>query len=131
MIPGEWAVSLVGYFGSGLPYTSIDSDGNRFGERNEGRLPAYQSVDARFKKDFKAGQGRTLTFFVEVDNLFDRRNVINVFNRTGLPDDDANKPGGALITSQEEIDEANRLYDHDPQHFSSPRAIRTGIELSF
>jgi len=131
MIPGKWAVSLVGYFGSGLPYTSIDSDGNRFGERNEGRLPAYQSVDARFKKDFKAGPGRTLTFFVEVDNLFDRRNVINVFNRTGLPDDDANKPGGALITSQEEIDEANRLYDHDPQHFSSPRAIRTGIELSF
>jgi len=130
-LPGAWGFSMVGYYGSGLPYTKTDADGNRFGERNEGRLPAYYSVDMRFNKDFRTGASQILTFFVEVDNVFNRRNVIDVFSRTGLPDNDAVSVSGSLATNQEEIDEANRLYDHDPQHYSPPRTIRTGFELSF
>ncbi len=131
-LPGAWGLSLAGYYGSGLPYSKTDADGNRLGERNESRLPANYSVDMRFNKDFNVGRtSRLLTFFVEVDNLFDRKNVINVYSRTGLPNDDARVPQASLALNQEDLDHYDYLSDHDPQNYSAPRTVRTGFELSF
>jgi len=130
-LPGAWGISMVGYFGSGLPYTRTDADGNRLGERNESRLPATYSVDMRFNKDFALSAARTLTFFVEVDNLFNRKNVLDVYSRTGLPDDDYNRIGAGLALDEDELEKYDRLFDHDPQNFSPPRTIRTGLEFTF
>jgi len=130
-IPGGWGLSMVGYYGSGLPYTKTDANGNRLGKRNEGRLPSAHTVDMRFNKDFPFNAGRMFTFFVEVDNLFNKRNVIDVYTRTGLPDDDANDAQSGLALSAEDIDKYDELYDHDPQHYSVPRPLRTGIKFSF
>ncbi len=130
-IPNNWGLSLAGNYGSGLPYTETDSQGNRLSGRNEGRLPAYYTVDMKFNKNFDVWAGKLLTFFVEVDNLFDRRNIINVYTRTGLPDDDRNAYGDGLATNQIELDGADLLYDHDPQNYSPPRTVRTGFEISF
>jgi outer membrane receptor protein involved in Fe transport len=131
-IPGAWGISMIGYYGSGLPYTKTDSDGNRLGERNEGRLPASYSVDARFNKDFALGhRGNMLTFFIEVDNLFNRSNVLDVYTRTGLPDNDGQVIGAGLSLDAEEVTAYDRLYDNDPQNFSPPRTVRTGLEISF
>jgi outer membrane receptor protein involved in Fe transport len=131
-VPGAWGLSVVGYFGSGLPYSRTDPDGNRLGERNENRLPATYSVDMRFNKDFNFGRmGNQLTWFVEVDNLFDRRNVLDVYSRSGLPDDDFRSAQPDLVLSEEEINKYDRLFDQDPQNFSPPRTIRTGLEFSF
>ena len=131
-LPGAWGLSMVGYFGSGLPYTRTDADGNRLGDRNESRLPATYSVDMRFNKDFAlGGPGDKLTFFVEVDNLFNRHNVLDVYTRSGLPDDDLNVIGTGLSLDEEEVNRYDHLFDHDPQNFSPPRTIRTGFEFTF
>ncbi len=131
-VPGAWNLTLVGYYGSGLPYTKTDQSGNRLGERNEGRLPANYSVDARFNKEFHFNrEDFFLTFFVEVDNVFDRRNILNVYSRTGLPDSDALISGSGLSLSQTELNRLDQLYDYDPQNYSPPRTIRTGLELNF
>ena len=130
-IPGGWGFNFVGYYGSGLPYTKTDSNGNRLGERNEGQLPANYSVDMRFNKDFRMGpQKSMLTFFVEVDNLFDRRNVLNVYTRTGLADND-NQQQTLLSASLNQMAALDHLYDHDPQNYSAPRTVRTGLEFRF
>jgi len=131
-LPGAWGLSMVGYLRSGLPYTRTDANGNRLGERNENRLPATYSVDVRFNKDLTVGRpGDKLTFFVEVDNLFNRRNVLDVYTRTGLPDDDLNVSGTGLALDEEELNQYDHLFDHDPQNFSPPRTIRTGLEFTF
>ena len=131
-LPGAWGISMVGYFGSGLPYSMTDASSHRQGECNENRLPASYSVDMRLNKDFAVGAaGRLLTWFVEVDNLFNRRNVLNVYSRTGLPDDDANVIGAGLALDEEEVAHYDRLYDYDPLNFSPPRTVRTGLEFSF
>ncbi len=131
-IPGAWGLNLIGRYGSGLPYTPTDASGNRLNERNQGRLPAYYTVDMRFNKDFDLSpNGWRMSFFVEVDNLFDRRNVVDVYSLTGQPDDDGYSQQASLSLSQEELDEMDRLYDHDPQNFSSPRTIRVGTQLNF
>jgi outer membrane receptor protein involved in Fe transport len=131
-IPGAWGITMVGHYGSGLPYTPTDASGNRLGERNEGRLPASYTVDMRFNKDFPLGAGGyPLSFFVEVDNLFNRHNVIDVYSRTGQPDNDGVQTGAGLALDQNELDQFDQLYDHDPQHYSPPRTIRAGFELNF
>ncbi len=131
-LPSAWGLTMVGHYGSGLPYTATDASGNRLGERNEGRLPANYAVDLRFSKDFPFGTaGYPLSLFVEVDNLFNRRNVIDVYSRTGQPDDDGVQTGAGLALDQEELDQFDRLYDHDPQHYSPPRTIRAGFEINF
>lgn len=131
-VPGGWGMNVVGYYGSGLPYTTTDNQGNRLGERNDSRLPPSYTVDMRLNKDFgMAGGGALFTVFVEVDNLFDRRNVIDVYSQTGSPDDDNFRTLGGLSLNQQELDRLDHLYDHDPQNYSPPRTIRTGIEYRF
>lgn len=131
-VPGNWGITMVGYYGSGLPYTKTDSLGNRFGERNEGSLPANYSVDMRFNKDFFIGAKKNLlSFFIEVDNLFNKENVLNVYPHTGQPDDDNNRYTGGLATNQQELSRLDRLYDHDPQNYGPPRTVRTGLEFGF
>jgi hypothetical protein len=125
----------VGHYGSGLPYTPTDPFGNRLGERNEGRLPASYAVDMRFSKDFTIGlSGYTLGLFAEVDNLFDRRNVINVYSRTGQPDNDGQQIGLGLAANEDELNQLlnlDRLHDQDPQNYSPPRTLRVGLEFTF
>ncbi len=131
-IPAAWGLNVVGRYGSGLPYTPVDANGAPLGERNEGRLPANYSVDMRFNKDFPLSGGRqNLSFFVEVDNLFDRRNVMSVYARTGRPDDDGYRMSGGVALDQAALDHYDYLYDHDPQNFSRPRTVRTGLEFTF
>ncbi|UCD64633.1 MAG: TonB-dependent receptor [Candidatus Zixiibacteriota bacterium] len=131
-VPGGWGLNVVGHYGSGLPYTLTDVDGNRLGERNEGRLPAYYTVDMRFNKDFRFARGQyVLSLFVEADNVFDRRNIIDVYSLTGRPDYDGSIPTATLALSAEDLQKYDALYDHDPQNFSPPRTVRAGLEFSF
>jgi len=133
-VPGAWGLNVVGHLGSGLPYTATDSKGSRLGERNEDRLPANITVDMRFNKDF--GFGKTgsylMSFFVEVDNLFNKKNVLGVYTNTGRPDNDGEILGTSVaLNNPQEIGYYNFLYDHDPQNFAPPRTIRLGMELNF
>lgn len=130
-IPGAWGLTAVGRFGSGLPYTKTDALGNRLGDRNESRLPSNYTVNMRFNKDFYLSKARLLTFFVEVDNLFDRKNVLDVYSRTGAPDDDGESPSTGLVTDTEALDMYDQLFDHDPSNFSVPRTVRMGFEFRF
>lgn len=130
-LPGNWGLTLVGYYGSGLPYTQTDQSGNRVGERNASRLPASHKVDMRFNKNFALANGSRISLFIEVDNLFDRRNIVNLYTNTGLPDNDGFDHTGSLAVSQQELDHYDRLYDYDPQNYAPPRTIRTGLQLNF
>ncbi len=129
-IPSGWGLSTAVSVGSGFPYTKTDQSGNRLGEINSGRLPATFSIDTRLAKQFSFGS-TNLDLFVEVDNLLDRRNVLNVYTRTGLPTDDNQIVGGGLALDEKELETANRQYDFNPQNFSPPRTVRLGLQLSF
>ena len=136
--PGAWGINMVGHYGSGLPYTVTDNLGNRMGGINEGRLPANYSVDLRFNKDFYASKNNDFfSFFIEVENLFDRRNIIDVYSNTGRPDEDGRRfeltadPDGSGPYTAEDVNRFYRLLARDPQNYSAPRTIRLGLEFNF
>lgn len=133
-LSGAWGVNVVARYGSGLPYTKYNlKTGQRIGGINSFSLPPVYRIDTRFNRDFYFHEsGKFLSLFVEIENLFNRRNVVNVYAATGLPDDDGvdYSDGGALVTDKR----AGELYDliiNDPQNFGPPRTIRLGLQFNF
>jgi outer membrane receptor protein involved in Fe transport len=136
-LPGAWGINAAAHYGSGLPYTRTDINGIRFGSINEGRMPATYTVDMRFNKDMYVSANMFFSFFVEVENLFNRMNVIGVYNNTGEPDDDGRRfedtsdPDGPGPLTAESVNYYYRLLANDPQNYSAPRQIRVGLEFNF
>ncbi len=136
-VPSAWGVNTFFTYGSGMPYTRTDEKGVRLGGLNEGRMPASYRVDMRFDKEFYPFRGSRsmLRFFVEVNNLLDRRNVVNVYSRTGLADVDGynfgltyDPPGDA---TPDDVNALRRLLANDPQNYDLPRSIQWGLEWIF
>lgn len=127
-MPSAWGLNTVFNYGSGLPYTRTNNQGDRIGSPNSGRLPSYFRVDLRFVKDIplKLSSSSQMSLFVEVENLFDRRNIVNVYTNTGEPDSD-----GLASSLSEEDQELYELMNKDPQNYDTPRTLRWGLELLF
>jgi outer membrane receptor protein involved in Fe transport len=136
-LPSSWGVSALFTYGSGMPYTRTDEQGLRLGGLNEGRMPATYRVDLRFDKDFYLGKTESskLRLFAEVRNLFDRRNVTNVYTRTGSSEDDGFRydltTGSYDPATANEINRLHRLLAKDPQNYDQPISIQWGLEWMF
>jgi hypothetical protein len=138
-VPGAWGLNLLAKYGSGMPYTKTDDQGNRLGGLNEGRMPATYRIDLKFNKDFYLSPEKEshLSFFAEVVNLFDRRNVLHVYSNTGKPDDDGYHyeltpdPDGEGPLTAEDVNRYYRLLAKDPGNYDAPRTVRWGIEFVF
>ncbi len=105
---------------SGLPYTP-DSDDAGAGvliEKNTGREEPTYNLDLKILKPFNL-KAFELTTFVVINNVFDRRNPVNVWNTTGLPWDDG------PYTSRN----IDRIYN--PNNVSEPRRISLGIRIKY
>jgi len=138
-LPGAWGLNVLAKYGSGMPYTKTDNQGNRLGALNEGRMPATYRVDLKFNKDFYLFKEKQthLSFFTELVNLFDRRNTLHVYSNTGKPNDDAYHyeltadPDGDGPLTAEDVNRYYRLLAKDPQNYDAPRTVRWGIEFIF
>lgn len=113
----SWSISVIGQYGSGLPYTPTDARGRAVGETNSDRQPFTGTVDMRAQKSFRFDPF-TLTFFTDITNVFDRRNIYRVFTSTGSPEFSLNPNA-----SQENF--------HRPNFFGPKRHIELGIELGY
>ena len=95
-------------------------------------MPATYSVDLRFSKFFFVPRDVAyFSFFVEVENLFDRRNVTNVYGSTGRPDDDGRFASEATDPEAPLKNHYYTLMAKDPQNYSTPRRLRVGLEFNF
>ena len=133
-LSGAWGLNVIGRYGSGLPFTKVNSKtGSRIGGLNDYRMPTTYQFDARVSHDFPFGRGATLLrLFVEVENVFNRKNIVNVYPGTGLPDDDGvDFAGGGPYVTPEESVRLHSLIVKDPGNFGPPRVVRTGLQFRF
>jgi hypothetical protein len=141
---------------SGQPYTPLDLRGNQVDNKNAARIPGYWNVDWKLARRFRIGP-TNLVLSAVLLNLFNTRQVIDVYQTTGDPDDrgdplpsleqfmytpmnnsayspqsDFNHDG--LITPVEARDAyTGALTDlyMDPTNYASPFQIRIGIGVEF
>ncbi|MBI4721447.1 MAG: TonB-dependent receptor [Candidatus Stahlbacteria bacterium] len=89
MILGNSNLNFVTQIGSGLPWTERDTKGNIVGERNARNLPWNENTDMKFRKDFSIFKQKFYVF-AEIANLFNKKNVLDIYDGTGKTDDDGN-----------------------------------------
>jgi outer membrane receptor for ferrienterochelin and colicin len=114
-------LSSIVQYASGLPYTPSSGVPGLLLEKNSARLPWTGTVDLNLFKDLWNSNYRQ-TFFVEITNLFDRRNVRYVDPLTGELWRTTTGEGATI----EQRDSA-----FDPNDVGPPRIIRIGLRASF
>lgn len=124
--------TILGRYGSGLPYSPVISRSSRQGQnlstglmKNSRRKPVNINFDFKFHKVFNIGNTRAI-FFANVYNLFDRLNEIDVFGDTGragntLQDKTISESSARVNTIEEYL-----VYPH---FYSTPREIQIGLEI--
>lgn len=101
---------------AGRPFTPTTQKGQL--EPHSGRRPWTYQCDMRLCRDFTMF-GLECGLIVQVRNVFDHRNVVAVYSRTGKPDD----PGPNTSSYSDNYDKSH--------FFGQPRLIDFGIRLHF
>ena len=141
-------INLFGSTVSGRPYTRLQTPTSLGGRVNEGdingaRLPWNVALNLRVDRDFalfpetNGNRGVLLNVYFRVSNLLDRRNIISVYQASGLPNDDgflASPLGQNVLDAQVNEEAYIQLYNYrllNPDFYSLPRRIFFGASLSF
>ncbi len=114
-------LSLIYYGESGLPYTPT-IPGGVIVEPYSQRWPASHRFDVRVSKEWRL-VGQRFRAFLEVKNLFDRKNVLTGYTRTGS----ATNPGTASYYSR-----SSTYWDsRNNNNFALRRLVYWGLEVIF
>lgn len=107
--------ALLFEYGSGLAYTRGTRGATEPYEINNARLPEHWTLDLKIDREFAWGWF-SLTPYLEINNLTDRRNVLYVDPYTGQPDYSYG---------------VTRAYAANPANWDSPRIIYLGVALGY
>lgn len=125
-VPGDYIISSIGRWGTGLPYTpSIQNQ--RTGLENSDNRPSIFNIDLFITKFFDL-LGQQISVFLKVFNLLDTANELQVFSDTG-------RAGYTLelTRAQQQPRGVNTLREFftRPDFYSAPRQIVLGTSLGF
>jgi outer membrane receptor protein involved in Fe transport len=132
-LPDNWGINVVWQYGSGLPFTPGSNYPGLILHLREQpipyskRLPATSNVDVRFNKDFQIWR-TNYSFQIWVENLFDKRNVLEVYGTTGRPDTDQNLFDEVW---NQNVAYLGREIDQNPLDYAQGRNIRLGLSVNF
>lgn len=132
----QMSLTFFWRYGSGQPFTvDVDSDPNRL--INAERLPYFSELDMRFRKDFKLFSNVFAQFYLDIQNLLNRRNVLDLLGDADhscveceITDPVTNVV--RTVTFEHGNPEGNGdPRDLDPEQFGPPRQIMLGFGLRF
>jgi len=123
--PQKWGISLIGQYGSGLPYTPT-YQGQRTSFENSERKPMTLNVDLRAHYDFEI-KGLRTSLFLLIYNLLDRKNELLVYTDTGR----ATYTLVPQYTGDTRFPNTLKDYLTRPDYFSAPREVKTGVVIYF
>lgn len=120
--PNGFQISVIGQFGSGLPYTPTKQN-VRIALENSARKPVTYKLDLMMYKDLTINNVK-ISPFIRVYNLFDRMNERNVYTDTGR--------AGYTLNPYTDIRGVNTAeeYLNRPDFYGEPRRVQLGVEVS-
>jgi len=138
---------------SGRPYSKFQVVNRPLGQQglvtiNESRLPWILNADARLDKQFSLNLGteenaRGLNFnvFLRAENLFNTRNIVNVFNVSGSAESDGYLVASNGLDQLAQIEDIGRSVDSfistynwrvaQPGNYTRPRRLYIGLVFDF
>ncbi len=153
-ILGGFSTNLVTKLNSGRPYTgqlnytevgAISGGGRRTldGLINGKRLPWIYTSDLRLSKKLVFGLRKESSFkfnseiYLVVTNLFDTKNIVQVYSATGNPEEDGyldaatSQPSIDSKLSYESYTDLYSIKIANPANYALPRQIRLGFVMTF
>ncbi|HWO57081.1 MAG TPA: TonB-dependent receptor [bacterium] len=144
-------VNFVLGAGSGFPYSPVfvynevtlgAISPRPSGPINSRRQPWQYRVDMKANREITIAGKMNLDLYVWVINLFDRDNVVDVYESTGLPNETGwleTPDGQQFIVDNSMIHDTSRLTGEekyqvrqaDPRNYDTPRQIRFGARWTF
>ncbi len=127
--PADWGFSVIAKYGSGFPYTPMQSINISDLLTNSELKPSSLDVDLRAYKDFTLGSYR-VSMFARVYNILDALNQLNVYNDSGTADFTEEK----YVQDQQHLPAIVNTVDQyytDPNYYSEPRKLEIGFSLFF
>lgn len=110
---------------SGAPYTPLLSN-DKYGPENSERMPFYITTNLAFRKYISlAGSQKFVMGFI-CTNLLNRKNVLNVYARTG----NAENPGGIEEGYIIDGTRSSTIYDR-PWYYDDQRSLDFFVEVEF
>ena len=122
--PNNWVASILGRYGSGLPYTPAFQY-QRTGIENSERKPAQYSVDLKATKEFQI-ERVICRVFLKITNLFDNQNENEVYSDTGRAGYTLTRSSGA-VTGPLTYDDYYKRSDF----YTAPRQFKIGVSMGF
>lgn len=122
----SWGGTLLGTYGSGLPYTP-QNQGIRTGFENDGRKPEYFNLDVSGYKRYKLNNKYELVLTTTIQNVFDIANENNVYNDTGRAGYSQEERTAVEVPEVNTLDEVFT----NPSNYSRPRVVRVGLEVAW
>jgi hypothetical protein len=145
--------NLTANFASGTPYSAQENilpgatistssgilDGSVNGSRKPWNFRADLQIDRNIILKFgeEKKKSANLNVYLLVSNLFNTRNILNVYRATGNADDDGYLNAAEWqnqINSQNDVDSYRYYYAmkmDSPFNYGIPRTIRLGVKLDF
>lgn len=144
--------NLIFHIGSGSPYTRyigatpIGGRSSILGSLNGSNKPWQFRADLRVDKNIELTWGKkdsdkkktaNLNVYLQVLNLFNNKNILNVYSYTGNADDDgyvASATGQVAVNtnvSPTGFSDQYGIYINNPGNYARPRTIRIGVLLDF
>ncbi|MBU0508419.1 TonB-dependent receptor [bacterium] len=129
-LPSDWYATFEFIYGSGYPYTPsqyIAQKPTNLILANSARFPATATADLKFDKFWKIAKGIKLATGFEIYNLFNRKDIRQIYPETGNAHDSSHE------LNQEELPDDNQGtdYDHNPRNYSAPRHILLHFRIQF
>jgi hypothetical protein len=120
----SWGLSIIGRYGSGLPYSPAYQY-QRTGIENSERKPPQYNVDLKTYKKFTLGKVKYSLYLI-IYNLFDVMNEVDVYSDTG-------RAGYTLIRSTGRVIGPLTYDDYykRPEFYSTPRLVKVGVSVGF
>jgi len=119
----DMRINFVYFAQSGAPYTPIVNEVP--GQTNSERMPWIYQINLSLSKNIRFA-GIKYSFGLLIDNLFDRKNVIDVYRRTGRPDDPGQRARNFIRNGQN----TTTVYDQ-PGFYGPRRTIQFVTEIDF
>jgi outer membrane receptor protein involved in Fe transport len=128
----DFTANLTYNIASGSPYTPQTVIGSTALDTNSKRKDFTQNTNLKLTKTVAMGKKMSMRFFLDVSNLFKNRNVLTVYPKTGLPDQDAqdlSDPSTGFVYPERQF--VHGLYIRNPGFVDSERTYTFGVSYNF
>lgn len=130
-------INFEPYFRTGVPYTLVSMDGTMYiSDRNVYRGPSYWQVDAKIAKTFALKEwfgesmgNSKIQFYLSIDNIFNRRAAVAVYENTQDPLDNGQGLNYTLLGNFSQVPLYKEATNANPISYSKEQYDAYGRRL--